>query len=186
MPNKCGVIHCRGNYNEANKCRVFKMSKDELKRQNWVAVLLPRENFVVDPAKMFICEEHWPSDSPMVKLPGKFTRPATAPIIFKMPTSCLPASKPPPQPLKQEDKQLEYFQHIDNITSLSDFVPKKELHSKYDNVISRSTEKCVCIFIFSDYQEFKLTVIVYKNTGTQADSCLPIQHLHCEGSCRYY
>ena len=25
MPNKCGVVNCKGNYNAANKCRLFKV-----------------------------------------------------------------------------------------------------------------------------------------------------------------
>ena len=124
--------------------------------------MLPsRENLVVDPAKTFICEKHWPSDPPMVKLPGRFTRPATASSIFNVPTSCLPTPKPSPRPSKQEDKQLGYFRNKDKITSLSDFVPDKELHNKYDNlIISRSTERFVCIFMSSNYQECKLTVIL--------------------------
>ena len=51
MPNKCGVVNCKGNYNEANKCRVFKIPKDELERQKWLAVLPHGENLVLDPAK---------------------------------------------------------------------------------------------------------------------------------------
>ena len=51
MPNKCGVVNCKGNDNEANKCRVFKIPKDELERQKWLAVLPHGENLVLDPAK---------------------------------------------------------------------------------------------------------------------------------------
>ena len=109
MPNKCGVVNCNGNYNEANKCRVFKIPKDETERKKWLDVLPPRENFVVNPAKFFICERHWPSNPPLIKLPGGFTRPALPPSVFNVPSSCLPTSKPAPRPPKEEDKKLQYF-----------------------------------------------------------------------------
>ena len=70
MPNKCGVVNCKGNYNESNKCRVFKLPKDEKEREKWLNVLPPRENFVVEPSKFFICERHWPADTRMVTVPG--------------------------------------------------------------------------------------------------------------------
>lgn len=54
MPNKCGIVNCKGNYNDANKYSVFKVPKDESERKKWLDVLPPRENFVLDPAKFFL------------------------------------------------------------------------------------------------------------------------------------
>ena len=53
MPNKCGVVLCHGNYNVDNKCRVFKIPKNEIERQQWIAALPPRDGFVLNPDKFF-------------------------------------------------------------------------------------------------------------------------------------
>ncbi|KAL8606156.1 hypothetical protein ACOMHN_067139 [Nucella lapillus] len=82
MVNKCGVVNCKGNYNAINKCRVFKILKnEEEERKKWLNVLPPRENFSIDPDKFFVCEKHWPADHETVKIPGG-TRPANPPSIF--------------------------------------------------------------------------------------------------------
>lgn len=170
MPNKCGVAKCTGNYNESNKCRVFKLPKDEVERQKWIAVLPPRENFVVDAAKFYICERHWPSDNEMVKIPGGSTRPTQPPSIFDVPISCLPTPKPPPRPSKQEDKQLQHFLKKDKITSFTDFVPEKELR-KYDNIlISRTDDRFVCLFMSKDFTKCESTIIV----ENKATLCSPL------------
>ena len=130
MPNKCGIVNCNGNYNEDIKCRVFRLPKEESEKQKWLNVLPHRQDFVIDTTKFFICERHWPSNSPHVKLPGGFTRPAIPPSIFSVPTSCLPTPKPSPRKPKQEDEQLHYFQEKDRINSFCDFSPDKELQKK--------------------------------------------------------
>ena len=161
MPNKCGVVDCKGNYNELNKCRVFQLPKDESERQKWIAVLPPREDYVLDPSKFYICEKHWPSDTSMVKIPGGSTRPVSPPSIFDVPTSCLPTPKPVPQPPKQEDRQLNFFLQRDKISSFVDFTPEKELNKKYNNVImSRTSDKLTCVFMTKDFHDCEMTVIV--------------------------
>lgn len=99
MPNKCGVVNCKGNYNRDNRCPVFRLPKDRFERQQWLDVLPLRENFVVDSAKFFICEKHWTSDPPIIRPPS----------VFNVPLSCLPSSKPAPRPAKTEDTHLRYF-----------------------------------------------------------------------------
>ncbi|KAF2349564.1 hypothetical protein FHG87_019680 [Trinorchestia longiramus] len=54
MPNKCGVVNCRGNYNKENKHCVFHLPKEQSERHMWLDVLPPRENVVVNPDKFFI------------------------------------------------------------------------------------------------------------------------------------
>lgn len=165
MPNKCGVVNCKGNYNESNKCRVFRLPKDEAERQKWLDVLPPRDNFIIEPSKFFICERHWPENTQMINLPGGHTRPACAPSIFNVPSSCLPTPKPAPRQSKPEDQQLNYFLEKDKITSFSDFFPDKELHKKYDNLmISRSEDKFVCIFMSNNFKESYLTIIVHNKS----------------------
>ena len=51
MPNKCGVLNCKGNYNAANKFRPFKVPREDSEKQKWLDVLPPRKNFVINPAK---------------------------------------------------------------------------------------------------------------------------------------
>ena len=125
MPNRCGVFNCRGNYDEANKCRVFRLPKEEGAQQKLLAMLPPCKNFSPDPAKFHICEKHWPPDTPMMKIPGGSTRPVLPPNIFNVPPSCLPTPKPCPRPVKQEDRQLESFPKKDKISSFSHILAEK-------------------------------------------------------------
>lgn len=166
MPNKCGVVKCTGNYNKENKCRVFRLPKDQLERQKWLDVLPPRENFTIDPEKFFICEKHWDPNPPLIKLPGASTRPAIPPSIFNVPVSCLPTPKPAPRPPKVEDKQLKYFWQKDTITSFDDFKPEKDLHKLYQNlIISKSGDRLVCLFMTENFSECNLSIVV-KNKPT--------------------
>ena len=160
MPNKCGVVNCTGNYT-GNKCRVFRLPKDQCERQKWLDVLPPRENFVINPRTFFICEKHWEADPPLVKLPGGSTRPAIPPSVFNVPSSCLPTPKPAPRPAKKEDQQLEYFLQKDTISSFETFNPEKELKKLYGNVIvSRSEDRLVCLFMSENYTECRVSVTV--------------------------
>lgn len=162
MPNKCGVVNCNGNYNDSNKCRVFKLPKDELEKQKWLNVLPPRENFVIDPSKFFICERHWPTETQMITIPGGHTRPRLPPSIFNVPRSCMPTPQPAPRKPKIEDQQLNFFLKKDTITSFSTFSPDKELLKKYKNVlITRSEDRFVCIFMDKDYTESFASIIVH-------------------------
>jgi len=75
MPNKCGIVNCRGNYDLLSKCRVFKLPIFDPERQKWLAVIPPRKDFDIANAKsFFVCEKHWPQNPPMKKLPGGTTR----------------------------------------------------------------------------------------------------------------
>ena len=162
MPSKCGIVNCRGNYDDSTKCRVFKLPKDDPERQKWLAVIPPRQDLNVSQVKsFFVCEKHWPENPPLKKLPGGTTRPAVAPSIFDVPSSCLPTPRPPPRPEKQEHRQLEIFMDRDRIKSFCDFVPDKEIQKKYENVvITRSSDRCAYLFMSSDYHECKMTVVV--------------------------
>jgi len=96
MPNKCGIVNCRGNYDLLSKRRVFKLPSVDPERQKWLAVIPPRKDFSIANAKsFFVCEKHWPQNPPLKKLPGGTTRPAVAPSIFDVPASCLPTPSSP-------------------------------------------------------------------------------------------
>ncbi|KAF2347059.1 Exostosin-like [Trinorchestia longiramus] len=161
MPNKCGVVNCRGNSNMENRRRVFCLLKKHSERQKWLDVILPRENFVVDPNKFFICEIHWGADPPLIKLHGGSMRPEIPPSIFNVPASCLPSPKPAPRPTKVEDQQLRNFFQKDKITSFDAFKAERNLQKHYKNlIISRSKERLVCLFMTDYFSECSLSVIV--------------------------
>ncbi|KAF2346694.1 hypothetical protein FHG87_022550 [Trinorchestia longiramus] len=67
----------------------FSLPKEQSERQKWLDVIPPRENFVVDPDKFFVCEIHWGADPPLIKLRGGSMRPGIPPSIFYVPASCL-------------------------------------------------------------------------------------------------
>ncbi|KAF2347200.1 Zinc finger C2CH-type [Trinorchestia longiramus] len=161
MPNKCGIVNCRGNYNKENRRRVFRLPKEQSERQKWLDVLPPRENFVVNPDKFFICEIHWGADPPLIKLRGGSMRPGIPPSIFNVPASCLPSPKLTPRPAKVQDQQLRYFLQRDKITSFDAFKPERNLQKQYKNlIISRSKERLVCLFMTDNFSECSLSVIV--------------------------
>ncbi|GFR79412.1 coiled-coil domain-containing protein 108 [Elysia marginata] len=165
MPNKCGVVNCKGNYDSAHKCRVFRLPKNVHDQQKWLNVLPPREGFVIDPSQFFICEKHWPAETQMIKIPGASTRPVSPPSIFDVPLSCLLTPKPAPRQPKVEDKQLNFFLQKDNIKSFIEFQPGKELTKMYENiVISRTVDKFVCIFMENDFCASYLTIIVHNKS----------------------
>ena len=171
MPNRCGVFNCKGNYYDSTKCRVFRLPKDEIERQTWINAIPPRKDFVINASRFFICENHWPADTLMIKLLGGFTRPKHAPTIFNVPVSCLPAPKANPRPPKNEDVQLNHFIKKDKILSFSDFVPDKELYKKYENIIiSKSADKFSCVFMTPNFEESFLSVVV----ENKATLCSPL------------
>ena len=162
MPNRCRVVNCNGNYNDSNKCRVFRLPKDEVERQRWIDVLPPRKNFVINPSTFFICEKHWPKNASMVTLPGGHTKPVDPPSIFDVPASCLPTPKAKPRQPKVEDKQLDHFLQKDKITSFANFSPDKQLLKKYKNLlISRSEDTLVCVFMTEQYKESYISITVH-------------------------
>ena len=168
MPNKCGIVNCRGNYYDPlSKRRVIKFANLDPERQKWLAVIPPRKDFDVANAKsFFICKNHWLQNLPIKKLLGRTTRPAVAPSIFDAPASCLPNPQPSLRPAEQVDKQLKIFMARDRIKSFSDFVADKKIHKDYDNVvINRSSDRCAFLFMSSDSHEHEMTVIV-KNKST--------------------
>ncbi|KAF2356611.1 Zinc finger C2CH-type [Trinorchestia longiramus] len=161
MPNKRGVVNCRGNYNKENRRRVFRLPKEQSERQKWLNVLSPRENFVVNPDKFFICEIHWGADPPLIKLRGGSMRPGISPSIFTVPASYLPSPKLTPRPAKVEGQQLRYFLQKDKVTSFDAFKPECNLQKQYKNlIISRLKERLVCLFMTDNFirQTVRLTM----------------------------
>ena len=137
---------------------MFKLPKDQCERQQWLNVLPPRKDFVLNPRNFVICERHWSEDPPLVKLPGSRRDQLIPPSIFNVPLSSLPTKKIPPRPAKIEDKQMRYFLQNDTITSFDSFKPDRELQKKYKNlIISR------CLFMTEHFSECILSIVVENN-----------------------
>ncbi|KAF2363195.1 Zinc finger C2CH-type [Trinorchestia longiramus] len=161
---ECGVVNCRGNYNKENRRRVFHLPKEQSERQKWLDVLPPRENFVANPDKFFICEMHCGIDPPFIKLRDGSMRPGIPPSIFNVPASCLPSPKLTPRPVKEEDQQLRYFLQKNKITSLDSFKPERTLPKQYKNlIISRSKES-----VFKNGISVPLFKTLHPNNGLRS------------------
>ena len=144
MPNKCGVVNCNGNYNEENKCRVFRLPSEAAVRETWINSIPKRENFSVDPRKFFICERHWPSNigptcTKVVILPAS---------IFDVPPSCLPSKQPRPRVTNKEDAQLDYFMKKDIIVDFINFTPEKQLEKSTTFFFIVHLKNCTCFHVF--------------------------------------
>ena len=163
MPNKCNVVNCRGNYDKENKCRVFKLPKDEAERKDWVSKIPLRQDFDIVPDKFFICENHWPSDYPVIKVPGG-SRPANPPSVFDVPESCkpTPTSRRHTDVTNIEQRQIEYLKTLDSVSTFADFNPEQTLRKLYGEhlLITRSDEKLVCVFMKDDYSDSLLSIVI--------------------------
>lgn len=196
MPNRCGVVGCRGNYDAETKCRLFRLPQlpDQASQQHWIDAIPPRENFVINPKTFWICVNHWPTNCRMKKFPGGYTRPLDPPSIFNVPSSCLPTPKAPPRAPKDQNKNLNLFLEKDKIKDFVSFKPdsrlEKESKAKSENlIISRSEDKFVCIFMSDNFSECHGSIIVtnkptlcsplvveaYKN-GIRITTLTPILH----------
>ncbi|KAF2356080.1 hypothetical protein FHG87_013159 [Trinorchestia longiramus] len=122
MPNKCGVVNCRGNYNKENRRRTVSLVDIDM-GPTWGPCGWP-------------ITAHGPTWAPrgphLTSLLG----------IFNVSASCLPSPKLTPRPAKPENQQLRYFLQKDKITSSDDFKPERNLQKQYKNlIISRSKER---------------------------------------------
>ncbi|KAF2359249.1 hypothetical protein FHG87_009997 [Trinorchestia longiramus] len=143
MPNRCGVVNCRDNYNKKNRRRVFRLPKEQFERQKWL---------------------DWGADPLLIKLRGGSMRSGIPLSIFNVPASCLPSPKPAPRSPKVEDQQLRYFLQKDKITSYDAFKIELNLQKQYKNlIISRSKERHVCLLMTDNYSECSLSMIVENN-----------------------
>ena len=167
MPNKCGVVNCKGNYNAENKCTVYRLPSAASVRDTWINCIPKRDNFSIDPRKFFICERHWPSSVKVVALPGGKTRPIEPPSVFDVPPSCLPSKQPKPRVTNKEDAQLHHFMKKDIIVDFLKFTPEKQLEKSHNVLFNRSPEKLVCVFMSSKYERVIMICTVFaKSTLT--------------------
>ena len=97
MVNKCGVVNCRGNYDDASKIQMVRLPADEVEQQRWKDAIPQRVGFEIKRETFRICLAHWPKDTPMKKFRGGFLVPIDPPSIFNVPASCLPSPKAAPR-----------------------------------------------------------------------------------------
>ena len=79
MGKHCCVTNCKGNYDDKNKEKVFRLPRDEKENERWRAAI-PRDNIPVS-KNVFVCERHWPDNYSKIKDYGKF-RPQDPPSVF--------------------------------------------------------------------------------------------------------
>ena len=96
MPNKCCVYDCNGNYNNANKEKVFRLPRDPTERERWIK-MIPRDD-IPDNSNTVICERHFPSGCETITVFGR-KRPHHPPSIFDcVKPSLIPSTPAPPRP----------------------------------------------------------------------------------------
>ena len=138
MPSKCCVVSCRGNYDEENKCTVFRIPSKDPERSIWIEAL-PRSSDInglpyVYSDNSFICIHHWPGfpeSVPHKKIPGGHLRPTVPPFFFpNIPSSCVPRNTSiRKSPLSDiEERQTDFFNSIDKITGFDYLQSSKKLH----------------------------------------------------------
>ena len=65
MVNTCGVVNCRGNYDDASKIQMVRLPVDEVEQQRWKDAIPQRVGFEIKRKTFWICLAHWPKDTPM-------------------------------------------------------------------------------------------------------------------------
>ena len=87
---------------------MFKLPKNEIERQKWIAVIPPRVDFKINPETFLICERHWKPGYSSVKIPGGLTRPNIPPTEINVPKSYTPSKKynPCKQTVNIEERHL--------------------------------------------------------------------------------
>ena len=79
MGKHCCVTNCKGNYDDKNKEKVFRLPRDEKENERWRAAI-PRDNIPVS-KNVFVCKRHWRDNYSKIKDYGKF-RPQDLPSVF--------------------------------------------------------------------------------------------------------
>ena len=101
MPFKCNVVNCKGNYNKDLACSVYTLPKDSVEKQKWINVIPAFQHRKASIENFRLCRNHWPEDTPIIKVRGSYTRPALPPSIFNVPASSMQTPKPLPRKLQQ-------------------------------------------------------------------------------------
>ena len=139
MVRKCCILHCKGNYNDKNKTKIFRLpsSKNNVEeREQWIRAI-PYKISVSRHTS--VCENHWPSGYATVSVNGKF-RPRDPLSVFQdVPKSVLPAPPSKPRSTKRtsliirnmQPDELDEFQEEDkiNLNSISETISTKKFYS---------------------------------------------------------
>ena len=147
MPNKCGVVNCKGNYDPSQKCRVFRLPKDTHEQQKWLNVLPLRDGFVIDLSKFFICEKHCPADTQTVAIPGGSTRPVS-PTSILMCLRLVYHRQSQHLAMSTVEDLLNYLKYFlyDKILSFATFRPDNELQKTYKKLLLLVQWTNLCVF----------------------------------------
>ncbi|PAA77519.1 hypothetical protein BOX15_Mlig019577g1, partial [Macrostomum lignano] len=153
MPMKCCLPKCTSNYKSGEKVTVYSFPKDKEDYSMWIRALPPN---VKSPSKyMGICQKHWPTNAPMLKV-KRFMRPMDPPSVFpNLPTGSLRLTEPKHSRdvqrrgilLNQRAQiadEMDSFNETDRIHSWSSFVEKSAtLDFVANEWIVQRDESCV-------------------------------------------
>ena len=123
MGKHCCVTNCKGNYDDNNKEKVFRLPRDEKENERWRAAI-PRDNIPVS-KNVFVCERHWPDNYSKIKDYGKF-RPQDPPSVFTcVKKSPIPTPLPPPRKTMSSSSSEVRSQLADGMPDFNkdDFIP---------------------------------------------------------------
>ena len=173
MGRKCCIIHYKGNYDEENKTKIFRLPSAKTKhteRQRWIKTI---PNTVPNSKDTSICEKHWPTNYETVSVNGKL-RPRDPPSIFSgVPQSVIPT--PPSKPRTTEsifdfrtkmDDQYEDFKTRDvlKFDHLKGDIPSHKFSTSFvcyriESTIhiqsSRNFNDGVPLFLLKIHREYK-------------------------------
>ena len=174
MVYKCSVDRCRSNYaseKQQGSISVYKLPKNREEREKWIEAIPFFRESGCSVENYRICKKHWPSSTPMVKMPGGCSRPVLPPSVF----TCIPLSENTPKPeqrvSKKEFKLQSYFDKKDVFTSFESFSPEKELLSKYTNVVVDKHQSEID-FIFMNQKRKEMLMIA--TVANKPSLCSPV------------
>ena len=174
MVYKCSVDRCRSNYaseKQQGSISVYKLPKNREEREKWIEAIPFFRESGCSVENYRICKKHWPSSTPMVKMPGGCSRPVLPPSVF----TCIPLSENTPKPeqrvSKKEFKLQSYFDKKDVFTSFESFSPEKELLSKYTNVVVDKHQSEID-FIFMNHKRKEMLMIA--TVANKPSLCSPV------------
>ena len=147
---------------------MFKLPKNEIERQKWIAVIPPRVDFKINPETYLICERHWKPGYSSVKIPGGLTRPNIPPTEFNVPQSCTPSKKynPRKKTVNIEERQTAHLKKKDGLQDIDRFAPEKILKKLYEDdyslIVNRSNDRFICLFMDKSFSDVKVSIVVKK------------------------
>ena len=155
MPRKCSCGGCKTGYltsqlEEKVPCYSFPVDPEE--RKLW-CVSLPNQ---IHPEKvtkyMSLCAKHWPNDTPMKKVKGRF-RPAVLPSIFPGVLDTLWPQMTPTTLRKVQERGISFEKHNLQDDQLNKFLLKDKIPKRFEDFINALPQHISKLFSTCPYDE---------------------------------